>query len=263
MNIQYWFFGNVAERNDCTQGSKPCGPGNQASNTAYSGASAGNSLGTAGNETWASGGVATGPGQPNAWESQAFARSIFWDTFTVTSSVLAPGTLVNIDLAIDFTSVGGGVTDSWYSAATFAYGGTGGGLFGVRHGYQGLPGISVNGLYTFSFQQVVGQTFKLFGITDAFSGGTNASGSQFGTNNTVKATANYYVDPGSLAATVGTSALGVGSMGAPVPQFTVTSESGHDYRRNAAIVAPEPSTFALLLLGVGGCAVIARRRRVV
>jgi hypothetical protein len=244
---EYWYWGNWYTINDCGVGTQPCGAGNQASATGYSSATATTQLGYNTGIVTARGNYAFPPNAPtpNAWNSEAYVESYWFDTFTINSTVLAAGTPVDINLSILFNSNHGSGLDPWQTSAYMSYGGPSNGLFGVQHD-QGQGGPTLAGLYTYTLRQLVGQTFRLYGGLKLSTSGDSyvPRAPATGVDNETDAQARYFVDPGS------------GASG-----WTLTAGSGYDYSTPGTTVAPEPASFALVFTGLGACAFVRRRRR--
>ncbi len=161
----------------------------------------------------------------------AEAAAYWYDTFTITSSTLAPGTPVTLRAGtvlqatvVAASSAPWPYTRAW---ARIAYGGPSGQSLTSTDTGNGLPTSSFN-----TFVAAVGSSFTLYGEIDAVGATDMGLAPDFGS---VDASASYYLD------VLGTEAA-------------YTSASGHDY--TAAV--PEAPTWACLL---GGLALLAWRQR--
>ena len=242
-----WYWGNYNVYNDCNQGAMACGPGNQSSTTFHSFANGFNALGASSASGSANGGFGgTGGLTPNFWYSYGDIDARWWDTITLNSISQAPGTFVDVTLSILFSSHGSGLTDSWFTSAFMGYSGSSTGSFGTRFGYQGLPGSTLNRLYTYTLHQQVGSTFSISGATRMWVQSESATGYMppTGATNTADVQALFYVDVDPAWSDV-----------------TLSTASGQNYGTPGTTIAPEPASFALVLTGIGACVVARRRRR--
>lgn len=236
----YNLWGNYFYISQCDyaqfgQPGQPCGPGYRVAETYGAHAS---SLPNYGHNE----GIATTTmpaGGDYDWHWGTTHVNSWWsDTFVVESSTLAPGTLVTLDLRVDWAysiSLTAGADSLTRAEASLHFSGPDCcNLVTLVQGNKydtADPGTSLTG----SLLTHVGDTFTLVGV--------------------------LRLDAGVTGGTVGGTAWSQGSADyfiTPQAGVSLSTGSGHDYSFGAPV--PEPQSWALMGLGLLGVSAVARRR---
>ncbi|WP_372784602.1 PEPxxWA-CTERM sorting domain-containing protein [Phenylobacterium sp.] len=196
--------------------------------------------------------------------SAAFAS--YADSFVLSSSTIAPGTLgvLSFDILAEGIADGGGSGAGWagvsYWVARAIVNGT---LYqtSFEHRANGALGVTDTGddfgLYTFTANVVFGQTVNVQLLIDTGATAQVAPGGSV---------AQFTADLSDTVSWEGIRSLAVGGVG--VTDFTAVSrDTGFDFATGYGAAAaggggvPEPSTWALMLLGFAGLGAMLRRKR--
>lgn len=181
-----------------------------------------------------------GAGSSFSGEVGGFPTDYFRDQFTIQSSTLAAGTLVNIGFDINYTSSASDTPDpNAYNPASFV----------DSEFILGTPSTAVTvfdksygvGAYNdvFTVALAVGQTYRIEGSMNGF-GYANSEDAGVNTSYAINGDANLHFD----TLTDGVSLI---------------TASGHDYSSVAGV--PEPTSWMPMFLGFGGIGAALRSRR--
>ena len=210
--------------------------------------------------------VAASSGCCSSARGSSVATASYADSFVLSSSTIAPGTfgVLSFDILVDGGADGGGTGPAWagisYWVARAIVNGT---VYqtSFEHRATGALGATNTGddfgLYTFAANVVFGQPVSVQLLVDAGAIAQVAPGGN---------TAQFSADLSHTMSWEGIRSLTVA--GIDVTDFTaVSGDTGFDFARGygADVVTgvPEPSTWAMLVLGFVGFGAALRRRRLI
>jgi hypothetical protein len=196
--------------------------------------------------------------------SNAFA--IYADSFVLASPTIAAGTLgvLTFDILTNGTADGGGSGTAWAGVSSWAARATVNGTVyktSFEHRATGALGVTNEGddfgLFTFTTNVVFGQPVSVQLLVDAGAVAQAAPGGN---------TAQFSADLSHTVSWEGIRSLTVA--GLEVTDFTaVSGDTGFDfatgYGAGGVTGAPEPSIWAMLVLGFAGFGAALRRRRLI
>ena len=210
--------------------------------------------------------VAASSGCCSSARGSSVAFASYADSFVLGSSTIAPGTLgvLSFDILANGGVGGGGTGPAWagvsYWVSQAIVNGT---LYqtSFEHRASGALGATDTGddfgLYTFAANVVFGQPVSVRLLVDTGAIAQVAPGGNV---------AQFSADLSHTVSWEGIRSLTVG--GLEVTDFTaVSGDTGFDFARGygagGVTGVPEPSIWAMLILGFAGCGAILRRRRLI
>lgn len=210
--------------------------------------------------------VAASSGCCSSARGSSVAFASYADSFVLGSSTIAPGTfgVLSFDILANGVADGGGVGPAWagvsYWVARAIVNGT---IYqtSFEHRASGALGSTNTGddfgLYTFNANVVFGQPVSVQLLVDTGAIAQVAPGGN---------SAQFAADLSHTVSWEGIRSLTVA--GVEVTDFTaVSGDTGFDFARgygaDGGAAVPEPSIWAMLVLGFAGCGAVLRRRRLI
>lgn len=210
--------------------------------------------------------IAASSGCCSTARGSSLAFASYADSFVLGSSTIAPGTVgvLSFDILANGFADGGGTGPAWAGASYWVARAIVNGTTyqtSFEHRATGALGATNTGddfgLYTFAANVVFGQPVSVQLLVDTGAIAQAAAGGNV---------AQFSADLSHTVSWEGIRSLTVG--GLKVTDFTaVSGDTGFDfasgYGAGGIAGVPEPSTWAMLILGFAGCGAVLRRRHLI